>query len=786
MRAKDLEGKTEAKVEAMVKAEGGEWKRVSRWLKENDLRRFLEDYQSPVAVKKAKTAEALGENSNPVAKATLCDAHSLLCLGSSPLKSHFGDKAVDMTVEGVLGFLVGLQRVPKLRQPDVIHSEVELALKLCGRETAKRVTVEAFQARRMSLLLIPPPQDRTEYPMVVCSGMKGLGKTRMLEEWPQLFRDAQIPEPHLGVFVSYGNGFAPKDFENRMPIEAAVGWRMLHRLFVEDNCTEEGSNYWFDRGFLPGNADELLLHVALQVVRAGAERFGIVKAGETLSLFFGVDEYQKIPVGPDYDAVAVDQHTAREQTLLWKLISALDGCRKVHGLHIYPGFAGTRWGPLSIAGSSVPGTRRVPLTLLSSQAMEDVVRSNADMQAQLVSPDFRRKLFFLGGIPRPSVKFALGRETFDSVWSEYVVQKWTHITEGLNSAELLRLVAVAVSGMQIQPADNSGIKNHTWGRLFEEGMCLPLDDGQLGIPYCVFRLAAGIDGRTIAELPAKCLTQNLQYLRDHVDNVLFVVEPWQLWEKFGACFFAMRVNALLLLGSATVPFSWLCLHAAMNGCNYNVELRAMEVHAIEDPLSAAFPKTVNEKKDHRLLNWLTGDGGVWYCLINGTRGRGVDVFSALPLAGAGGGVLLYLDQRKVEAKALGALTARNLLAKADIVPNCLPANSKVVRGLFSLLSSFNQQTDQLPKDTFVLSYHQHHSYHGTLSGHPACRSFVDVNFDNVSTLRLLKSVASVADEVIVRRATAKFESVESFAVFCQQHGRPLSEADAHRVAAYAK
>ena len=119
------------------------------------------------------------------------------------------------------------------------------------------------------------------------------------------------------------------------------------------------------------------------------------------------------------------------------------------------------------------------------------------------------------------------------------------------------------------------------------------------------------------------------------------------------------------------------------------------------------------------------------------------------------------------------------------MPSCLPAESIAMPGLFSLLASFNQAADTLPNDTFVLSYRQHNSFHGTLASHPACRSFIDVNYDNISTLRLLKSVAPAAEEAIKRRGVSKFESVEQFAVFCKQCGCVLSDDDRARVAAYA-
>ncbi len=67
------------------------------------------------------------------------------------------------------------------------------------------------------------------------------------------------------------------------------------------------------------------------------------------------------------------------------------------------------------------------------------------------------------------------------------------MTDGLSNKEVLRLIAFAVSGIEVGGGAESGIKNLNWGRLFEEGLCLPLDDGQLGIPYCLFRLAAKFD-----------------------------------------------------------------------------------------------------------------------------------------------------------------------------------------------------------------------------------------------------------------------------------------------------
>jgi hypothetical protein len=89
--------------------------------------------------------------------------------------------------------------------------------------------------------------------------------------WRRLFGLADIPKPWLRVLISYGNGHGPQSFESHMPIQATFGWRLLHRLFIENNTVNDNADEWYYRGFLPRNAQQLYLTMALEVVRAGAE-----------------------------------------------------------------------------------------------------------------------------------------------------------------------------------------------------------------------------------------------------------------------------------------------------------------------------------------------------------------------------------------------------------------------------------------------------------------------------------------------------------------------------------
>jgi hypothetical protein len=151
-------------------------------------------------------------------------------------------------------------------------------------------------------------------------------------------------------------------------------------------------------------------------------------------------------------------------------------------------------------------------------------------------------------------------------------------------------------------------------------------------------------------------------MRELIDDRLYGTEASLLWEHFCACFFAMRVNALVLLGYTTCPFSALCKHAAIQGCDVSVRLRSMEVHAIQETLSPELPEVVTETRRHRRINWLRGSPeGVGYCLVNGTNGCGMDMFSALALDGSDGFCLYNAQQ---EGKSLGSVSAAVLLEKA--------------------------------------------------------------------------------------------------------------------------
>ncbi len=711
--------------------------------------------------------------------------------------------AIEMTVDGVMTFMRYLQRKPEsggrpLNLDLPVHAQRELDIKLSGRDKGVRFIADAWREMHMS-----PVADRTKFKVMVCSGLSGLGKTRMLEEWRMLFDKAGVNGPRLGIMVLYFNGRGLRTMDRVLPAEASFSWRMLHRLFLDgnkDSLNGPALQTYF-RQHLPENAKDLTLELALLTVLEVAKQNDILKDGERLSLFLGVDEYQKIPEVP------LD---AEMRTPLKRVLAELVNCNaNIPNLRLYPMFAGTDWSKMSVARSSIEDTLRVPLQLLLSRDAEAAIASRPDLREYLASTLFRREVFFLGGVPRFFVEFsakvsALGSaprsegivSAAQRVWAERVIKAWE-----MDAPSYVKLVAHAVAGVGVLNDSVPGIGAHPrgenaqplqhgfkWRHLADMGLCT-LDEIErekksakftVGIPYCVVALASSLDEADVTTEAEKSLIQNLQWLCKHVDAVTYDLAPWQLWEKFGACFHAMRINALIIVHGNCGPFSFslVCTGAAVNGCSDKVKLRHMRVMETDAKFGRELPNEVSEKDNgSNKVDWLqTG-----WVLLNGAGGIGVDIFFALPLAN-GLGHVVCADQRKREAGSLGEKRAAAQVEKARSRPRCLSEQSKLVVGLFSMFPSYEQGADDLPDDCFVVSFREHQAYHGCLTLHPASSPCVDVNRDNQSTLELLQNVnATLAKAVMARRDLHPFVDICDFKNFLKSKKVALSEVDEERV-----
>ncbi|KAF0684711.1 Aste57867_23327 [Aphanomyces stellatus] len=254
-----------------------------------------------------------------------------------------------------------IQKDAIISSPHILHEE-SLQFRLTGRE-------EAIQSATICYTMIIEASmttaiDRTKRTIPVCSGISGLGKTRMLEEGKLILRKV-LKEKGLEdefnciacVIVPYYNGYSPKPVEQTMSIEASFSWRLLFRFFLAENCLIQFDK-WFKKR-LPSNGNQLKLKQALEVIQHKlSERLG---NPPRLYLFLGIDEYQKI------EKVGALQNNS-DTTTLRELVETIGNvlCAQSSKLVLLPMFAGTDLHVISsIANSSNFVTQPLPMSLLT-------------------------------------------------------------------------------------------------------------------------------------------------------------------------------------------------------------------------------------------------------------------------------------------------------------------------------------------------------------------------------------------------------------------------------------
>ena len=667
-----------------------------------------------------------------------------------------------------------------------VLSETKRSFALSGRDKALNSAADAFKA--ISEPIEAP--DRIERKIPVCSGISGLGKTRMLEEWDKIFDLAEIPSPRLGALVLYYNGHSPQSAEDSMPIEASFSWRLLHRLFFDGNGPAFSD---FMSTMLPNNAKKLRLETALEVIRSHLVARGDVLESGCLHMFLGIDEYQSIM---NVNRKPRSKKGGLLQDLLDALVDIL--AIPVNGIRLYPMFAGTDFSVMpNIANSSTAETIRIPMTLLTAAEVEQAVRALPKGDVLLGYSPIRRHLFYFGGVARWATQYielllkemeklrgseVLSLNVIESAYKQIrqnYVEKWgTSITENslLNTSDLFYLAAFSISGRKI--GMSSFRDKISWNRLRDSSVCVIDANGRVSVPYALFNLIADSDPSDFEKEEEQAFVRTLNSLFSDVDDMVCLTpDDWQLWEVFGAHFHALRINALMILGRKKVLLRELFLGALVNGCDQLVLLKPMEVIQTEDVLSRDLKELVgikghsNDKK-----NWIQ-DGWV---VLNGKGGKGVDIFFCLEKASRDGQIVVT-DQRKFDSKALGASKVHKLVKRARITPSSVVC-------VFSCFASTRLELEEIPKESCVVSHAQTEAYHGALRGHPAASSCVNLNSASISYLKMVikgNDAHKFCEEIIEKRQKRKFSSLEKAKKFILAKKKELefniSEDDMERI-----
>jgi len=243
-------------------------------------------------------------------------------------------------------------------------------------------------------------------------------------------------------------------------------------------------------------------------------------------------------------------------------------------------------------------------------------------------------------------------------------------------------------------------------------------------------------------------------------------EPWELWERFGACFYALRINALLVMGNQVVSVATLFYGAHVVGCEQRVILRPVTVEYSGTEFSVNMGEMISLKRDRQTQkSWLGGDSNhVW---LNQAGGDGIDIFFFLPSADSLGTYVVIVDQRKRVAKSLGSITAKKLLAKANIIPELGDKKVFLIRGLCNVLP--HSELQGVPEDCFFVNADNCRHYHASLAFHPVANSVININHDSKSSLLLvLLHNNAYAAAVMEEREKRRFTGLEDLLSFLEE------------------
>ncbi|OWY93249.1 Crinkler (CRN) [Phytophthora megakarya] len=217
--------------------------------------------------------------------------------------------------------------------------------------------------------------DHVESTIPVCSGMSGLGKTRMLDEGYLILRDEmKLDDKHINsVIIPYSNGYNNiHPIEEFMPIQASFSWRLLYRFFLDLNCRHSFEAWFYYR--LPANGHQLTFANAVEVIELKLCQNQQIEDKEVpLYLFLGIDSYQTIRW-----INVKRKHT--DKSFVLELFEAVGTflCSLAHSsLIVLPMFAGTNWTMIqSITNSSCVTTQQIPINLFTMKQIFTLVYLN--------------------------------------------------------------------------------------------------------------------------------------------------------------------------------------------------------------------------------------------------------------------------------------------------------------------------------------------------------------------------------------------------------------------------
>jgi hypothetical protein len=610
-------------------------------------------------------------------------------------------------------------------------SPSDLEIPLVGRQTNLTMIADMFTRTENACISLG---SRTDYAIPVIVGVPGVGKTRLLHECRKLLPVDGATEGDCvaSVFVVYNNGHSVTAADRHLPIELSFAARVVHQFFCDDI-----PGMMIFRRFMQAIVEkrqELLnfdLISALQCIRRALVTAKLLNPSGILRIFLGVDEIQAIE-----DSHA---HDGDGPSVLRRLANhMLDASMQLRskGIHLFSAMAGTEW-PTYSCGSGEVMLKKISLHYLTVEASHAI--THFLIPRALQSSKFLAGLTAFGDTPRTCVEFCraiLRLKTPDAKSIEKVEQSImadcvSRFHTVLRPKDILRLGAFGIMQISCFPNDPSSIAGMTWQQLANKGLLQLVEGNLVVVSFSLLVHVANYAEQIVME--SGSVEENFVRCVAHLVALVDANrEPWQKWEDFGAYYHAVRMNAYVLTGRASVDLK-LFFKEVYDGPSKTVTLRKSLVVIAQEQLHSSSDLTRVAEANNSMFHVSATDPDTCYVFLNSTGGKGVDIFFLLETAREQ--QILILDQRKLDNVTLSTSVVQDYHEKmVSVHPSAV--GGRPVLPMYLLASARSKAGPRLqkPERMFIITPNTLRCNLGPML--PCAMSFVRVNPNTASVSAL--------------------------------------------------
>ncbi|KAI9327218.1 hypothetical protein BDR26DRAFT_940618 [Obelidium mucronatum] len=666
---------------------------------------------------------------------------------------------------------------------DNINKDISVLFPLAGRKSSLQHIASCFSA----VYANRHSTDRNTRPIPVCSGVPGLGKTRLLKECATTVMDMTgIDGMRLSVIISFGtDGNRYGSMDDYLGIQCSFAWRVLHSFFK--------AQHKFEKWMLtksPTNRKELTLDTVLSTIEFHwAKKFPRTKK---FLVFLGIDEYQQL---------------GSQENLNLLLDSLCDSSciSKNSRVALFLMLAGTDPNMTRIARTSHASTKRIPISFLThAESMHAIGPYISSVHPGFVVSDaFAQNVYYLGGVPRLLTKFAELVVNMDlkdlleiklRLAREEVLLELAH--PQLSVADTLKLLAISFTNTPIKnllvcPFKNSLVpsaQSWNWNQMVSHGICLVQEGGCIRVPFHVVHqlLSRTANESDCLDEYQLALLSSLDDLSKNVEVPLPNVPSWLSWESFGAHFYCLRINSFLVLGRKKLALSDLLRGAQFNNSavfETQVQIQVANVFKSNEAYGPELQRNITHTElNSNTSDWL--DGEILQVVLNREGATGVDIFFALKCAD-NDGYIVVLDQRKRLASEIHQADLSTYKSKVPEHPTFLKnLNVKSVLGLMSIYSK--ARFEKIPNSTFIVSAPDSGYFHGSLVDHPGCSIAIDVNSGLKTSIQQLfvgtqQKRKEWSENIIEHRKKGRIQDAAEFRSAVEKFGGNLDELALQRM-----